>query len=157
MNKFRFVFSIFFLSLVISFFLINCSEKAQTEPLNSGNMRAAVGDTVLVILYEVAPEKQEQYEKFYREILFKGAEKLDDSHPDKQLFKQTRMLLPTTKNKAGNVVYVWLMDPLSPTATNDIRHLLREFHPEEKIEEYFKMWQESFVSVKVHKVVQSDI
>ncbi|NTW25804.1 MAG: DUF4440 domain-containing protein [Lentimicrobium sp.] len=97
--------------------------------------RASAGDSVLIVLNYVKPNKVEQFEDFNLNILSPaGAE----TNP--QAKEAVRMQKSVSKNADGTYTYVYLMDPFRGNLNYDIEYSLNAKFGKEKAGEYMKMY-----------------
>ena len=152
----RFIyFTVFFLLIVFSMFMLNPNQNAQTtKDLSVATMRAAKGDTVWVLLNHIKADQREQFEKFVHEILWPIA--LESDPISQQVAHHTRVLHPVEMNKDSTYTYIFIMDPVIQGANYQFSYYLKKKHDEEKTKEYLKMANECFASPQTgYTVVQS--
>jgi len=102
--------------------------------------RASDGDSVMIVLNYVKPDKAEQFENFNMNILSPaGAE----TNP--QVKATVRMQKPVRKNADGTYTYVYLMDPFKGSLNYDIYYSLSAKYGKEKADEYMKMYLDCLV------------
>lgn len=97
--------------------------------------RASAGDSIMIVLNYVKPDKVEQFENFNMTILSPtGAE----TNP--QAKASIRMQKPVNKNADGTYTYVYLMDPFKGSLNYDIYYPLTAKYGKQKADEYMKMY-----------------
>ncbi len=154
MKKFIY-FTVFFLLIVFSMFMLNPNQNAQTTQNPSGaTMRAVKGDTMWVLLNHIKADKCKQFETFVHEILWPIALKTDPI--SQQVGHHTRVLHPVEMNEDSTYTYVFIMDPVIQGANYQFSYYLKKKYDEEKTKEYLKMVNECYATPQTgYTVVQS--
>jgi hypothetical protein len=130
------------LLLVLGLLLTGLSPTEEDQQQQSA--RAQAGDTVLVWMNFVKPEKVEQYEEFVFEILIPALKKASEGDEARLAqLKQTRLLRPMPRDADDMLSYVWLMDPVVSGTSYSFASILREVHGEEEVTEYLDMFGET--------------
>ncbi len=102
--------------------------------------RAALGDTVWVILNHVKPHQRQNFERFTRDILWPALQTLavTDS-ASRNRYLRTRLLAPTRQNTDSTYTYVYLMDPVVPGVTYGYRSILSTVYSESQVSQHLAL------------------
>jgi hypothetical protein len=126
-------------------FVVLChSAIAQTTSKVNLERRANKGDTVWVIINHVKADKRQQFENFINETFWPSAKKLEKK--DQMVFKQTRVLYPTTAQPDGSYTYIFLMDPFISGGDYDITSLLTKMYGKQKAADLDKVLSDTYAS-----------
>jgi ketosteroid isomerase-like protein len=97
--------------------------------------RAAVNDSVLIVINYIKADKVAQFEDFYKNYLAPAA-----TEYNAEVKKSVRMQKPVGQNKDGTYTYLFLMDPYISSFNYDISVPLNAKYGEEKAGDYVKMY-----------------
>ncbi len=119
-------------------------------------VRAAPGDSVLVVLNHVKPEQRAEWERMANEVWLAAWRKLGESDPPfRAAARDVRVLAPTAPDADGSYTYVVLADPHHPGMSYDARASLARLYPPEKVQELIQAWVATFARPQeAHFVVQ---
>lgn len=118
------------------------------------NTRSKEGDQVWLITNYVKAESKQAFEKFMEEVFFKAL--TNSKNPERaEQYKKTRWLVPAQQNADGTWTYVFIMDPVVPTANYEIEKLFQEQYSPEKAAEMFKQYESYIAKTDFHLLVQS--
>jgi hypothetical protein len=121
----------------------------QYPAIERKGVRAIAGDTMWVLLNPIKADKRETFEHFVRDILQPAVEK---TYPE--MVDKTRFLHPTQPNADGTYTYIFLLDPAIPDADYHVASFLKQVYPDDKVQEYLRMWSDSFAADQVSFVVK---
>ncbi|MBW1906356.1 MAG: hypothetical protein JRJ24_13820 [Deltaproteobacteria bacterium] len=147
-NRIRTVATPLLLLLVLGLMVTGLTPKESQE--KDPAARAQPGDTVLVWLNFVKPDKVEQYEEFLFDILLPALKKTAAEDPERLLqVKQTRLLRPVGEDSEGVLSYVWLMDPVVVGKSYGFRGILEEVYSEAEAEGFMNSLMETVAKPQV--------
>jgi hypothetical protein len=124
---------------------------AQAPSMTRQSVRAVEGQKMWVLLNHIKADKCKQFEHFVHAILMPAAEQVEP-----ELYRQVRVLYPSTQNEDGTFTYIFLMDPLIPEADYSFEYLLHRAYPPEKAEEYLRIEEAAYAAPQIEfEMVQS--
>ncbi len=141
------VFTLFIITFIAAFLGMDAGAQSTARATPKQQKRAAMrpmaaeGEKVWVIINHVKEDKRQQFEQFIHEVFWPMAKKLNAQ--DQRLFRQTRVLHPTTAEEDGTYSYLFIMDPLMEGGDYEILNLLTKMYGAEKGAQYNKMFDET--------------
>jgi len=105
---------------------------AGAQSAGSSAGRAKTGEPVLLIVNHVKADKKQQFEN-YLVRFWEALDKLSPSDPEiRRISNQTRVLRPAGPDADGTHTFLFVMDPLIPTANYDMASILTKAFGEEE-------------------------
>ena len=119
------------------------SAAAQSTGASAG--RAKTGEPVLIVVNHVKADKKQQFEN-YLVRLWEALDKLSASDPEIQrISRQTRVLRPVGADADGTHTFLFVMDPLIPTANYDMASILTKAFGEEEASQLTALFRAAIV------------
>lgn len=114
---------------------------------DTGLTRAAPGETVRVVRFNVLPDGRAEFERFFSESLAPAVAKRQGVPLEDLDLGAFRLLLPTAPNRHGYYTYHVLVDPIGFELTSNqaMRDLVRSAFPGEEGERRVRRWMASMV------------
>lgn len=140
-------------SLTLILLLISAAGFAQTKAYEKP---AKPGETVLVVVAAVKPNKKAEYETWMNDVMYAALYKSKNPVKKEQL-KVTRWLKPARQNADSTWTYAFIMDPVIPKTDYDIPTFLKQEYGDEKGAQYVSQY-ESFLArpIVIHALKQAD-
>ena len=105
--------------------------------------RAADGDTVVVAVNRVRPDRRAQFEQFIETISSAGVRPGALDSLSTAVFTHTRTLYPTTPDSDGTLHYLFIFDPIIPGASYDIEKYVGRLFPQSDSARIVRLYRES--------------
>ena len=117
---------------------------------------AKPGETVLVVVAAIKPDKKADYESWMKDVMYAALYKSKNPVKKEQL-KVTRWLKPIRQNADSTWTYSFIMDPVIPKTDYDIPTFLKQEYGDEKGAQYASQY-ESFLArpIVIHALKQAD-
>lgn len=143
----------FTISLTLVLLLMSVGSFAQTRPYITP---AKPGETVLVVVAAIKPEKKAEYETWMKDVMYAALYKSQNPVKKEQL-KVTRWLKPVRQNADSTWTYSFIMDPIIPKTDYDIPTFLKQEYGEAKGSQYAAQY-ETFMArpVVIYALKQAD-
>ena len=105
--------------------------------------RAADGDTVVVAVIRVRPDRRAQFEQFIEMISSAGVRPGALDSLSTAVFTHTRTLYPTAPDSDGTFHYLFIFDPIIPGASYDIEKYVGRLFPQSDSARIVRLYRES--------------
>jgi hypothetical protein len=119
--------------------------KPATAPGPTSVRRAAVGDTIYVVEHTVRADRRAQFERFLQDTYWPAVRQVARFDTTvARVLRQTRVVYPLRANDDGTFSYLFLMDPVVPGETYNIRALLRRVYGDMDAERRYRELTDSW-------------
>ena len=107
--------------------------------------RAKTGEPVLILVNHVKADKKQQFENYLTRF-WEALDKLSASDPEIQrINRQTRVLRPVGADADGTHTFLFVMDPLIPTANYDMASILTRAFGEEESSQLMALFRAAII------------
>ena len=117
-----------------------------------GQMRASVGQSMLVCIDTIKADKREEFRRYLYEV---KAPAVRAANP--AAHASVRLLEPTSPNPDGTWTFIWLMDPAVEGEDYEMEPMYEAYYGRDKVDEYMRQWDDCHVFEQVYyEVRQTD-